>query len=128
MKNPQKNACIDDYIRLLEESYPSTISRLSKHTRHVFANIWMEATRNSQDLSDKSFYRASRYFEKLETHPERDFILNGALQVCNRHWTLVNAFLVAAVALPHEQDFIRQWIRLADGLSLLDTVTDRSLS
>jgi Mg-chelatase subunit ChlD len=116
----QRSPEINEYLRLLEETHPWAVSRLSPYTRHVFAQIWMALTRNNQGLSDKFFFQTSINITELETHPERDLILNSALQICDRHWTLVNPYFTSVTALPHHRDFVRKWVHLADALSRLD--------
>ncbi len=116
----QKNSGIDKYLRLLEASDPRAVSRLSPYTRHVLAQIRMAVTRKNQGLSDKFFFQSSINITELETHPERDFILNSAPKICGRHWTLVNPYFRAATALPHHKDFVQKWVNLADAFSRLN--------
>ena len=115
-KSPESNS----YMRLLEESQPWAVSRLSPFTHHVFAKIWMTVIRNNQGLSDKFFFQTSINITELETHPDRKFILKSALRICGRHWTLVNPYFTAVTALPRQKDFVRKWICLADAFSRRD--------
>lgn len=119
--NQQKSPGINEYLRLLEESNPRAFSRSSPYTRHVFAQIQMAVTRKNQGLSNKFFFQTSTNITALETHPERNLILHNALEICERHWTLVNPYFTAATALPHDKNFVRKWVYLANAFSLRDT-------
>jgi Mg-chelatase subunit ChlD len=117
-KSPGTNEC----LRLPEAFQTWAVSGLSPYTHHVFAQIWKTITRQNQGLSKKFLFQNAINIRALETHPERNFILDSALRICVRHWTLVNPYFIAVTSLPNDKEFVRKWVHLADAFSCRDTV------